>query len=316
MTFVFLLLAAADLPAVIDYEAPAECAPADVFKAEVQAQLTQAPRQARRFLVRIHRGNDFAGTLTTTSGAREIHAQSCAEVTSALAVIVAMAIPEMPVATESAAPPSTQPAAIVAEPSRPGLTWRLGARLQGFNQLFGSQEYYSSPSQIIGGALVGSVEPQWGRYRMLFELTVGLSLATFPGQPRTYHCPSEGCGPVPAVVASRATFLSLDAQVCPLDVALGHFGLAALACTRLGIVQQWVTEDFPYSESLNGTPVGGLTSMSNLAVQAGANVRLRWQSPWYVYAEAQVGLVVTSQSPPLSGSPLALDWGATLGTRL
>jgi hypothetical protein len=106
-----------------------------------------------------------------------------------------------------------------------------------------------------------------------------------------------------------------DLQICPLDLPFGRTGLSLLACTRAAGAINYYTHPSAYVDG----PIG------SSPFWLGGNARLRWQSPWLVYAEAQVGVVynltqgavATGTQNSLPGnSPGLLDLGGTLGLRI
>jgi hypothetical protein len=106
----------------LTYRAPAECPPEPAFVAAVGARGGRLDRpatggSARAFDVSItHGGSAYRGSLQVlgsdgASGAREVHAASCAEVVDGLAVVTAIALRAEP---EAATPPPPAPAAAAA----------------------------------------------------------------------------------------------------------------------------------------------------------------------------------------------------------
>src|SRR5580704_12036857 len=86
--------AAADDPVVVEYVAPPECASTEAFHALLAAQIARLPAVDRtwRFSVRIvHVDDAYVGRIQTETGTRELHAQTCDAVVSAIALVIAMA---------------------------------------------------------------------------------------------------------------------------------------------------------------------------------------------------------------------------------
>ena len=114
----------AELPAIVSYTAPAECATADAFQKLVATQVARErnPNRPWRFSVTIRRERDYTGTLKTEGGTRELRASSCDEVTAALATIIVMAQPQLSVAAPSSPPPLPAPRTPVAAPTASSVT--------------------------------------------------------------------------------------------------------------------------------------------------------------------------------------------------
>jgi hypothetical protein len=105
-SFVSLRAATAEdlVPVRVDYEARPGCPDADAFTREVlarapRARLAAPPERARALVVRIHGAeHTLEGSLVvrdvdgTTTAARSVHAHSCEELATALAVITAVVI--------------------------------------------------------------------------------------------------------------------------------------------------------------------------------------------------------------------------------
>ena len=97
-----------DLPVIVGYVAPPECAASGAFQALVTAEVSRVPNPDRpwRFSVSVrHDGDGFTGTLKTETAARELHASTCDEVTAALATMIATAQPQLPAPPPPAPPP-------------------------------------------------------------------------------------------------------------------------------------------------------------------------------------------------------------------
>lgn len=261
----------ADSPVVVAYTAPPECASAEAFHALLAAEISRTPNADRpwRFSITIRHEGDYVGTLETEMSTRELRAPTCDDVTAALALVIATAEPSLPPPPRSAPPPPPPPPApprAIAAPSavepdrgppptREKAAWRLGVRFQNWSK--------ENPLTTNGATVVASVEPVWGRYRMMLEAGVGVFYTQYLGTVWDATDPSE---PI------RAYWAVVDTQVCPLDVAVGKTGLSLLGCGRLGagMVQ---LKNYAGADPLMGW--------------AGAGGRLRWQSPWAFYVEAQ-----------------------------
>ncbi len=100
-----------ELPVIVSYAAPAECATADAFQQLVATQVARErnPDRPWRFAVTIRHERDYIGTLEIEGGTRELRASSCDEVTAALATIIAMAQPPLRAAPPPPAPPPPAP---------------------------------------------------------------------------------------------------------------------------------------------------------------------------------------------------------------
>jgi hypothetical protein len=289
------------LPVVIEYSAPAECASDDAFRALLEAQLARTPDAGRpwRFGVTIRRGQDYEGTLTFSSSERVLHAPTCDDLVAALTVVIAIATPpplppppvfvEEPHTLEPPLPPPpifvprmvAPPRDVVEPPPDTSTALRIGARFQDWTN--------NGEQSAFGGTFVGSLEPQWGRYRMMFELAAGIleTPLAFDTSP---------------ITTGSITWGVVDFQVCPLDLPLGSTGLSLLGCTRFAGAVTSTHE--PTSNQTGG------------AIFVGGGGRLRWQSPWHLYVEAHVNGLWGTQSSPLSGSPAWADYGATVGIQI
>ena len=113
-----------DLPVIVSYVAPADCATASTFEALVTAEVARAsnPDRPWRFSVSVrHDGDGFTGALKTEGAMRELHASTCDEVTAALATMIATAQAQLPAtpptpAVASPAPTSLPPPVIIPPP--------------------------------------------------------------------------------------------------------------------------------------------------------------------------------------------------------
>ena len=87
-----------ELPVIVTYVAPPECATASAFQVLVRVEVNRTPNPERpwRFSVAIRHEDDFVGSLKTEAGVREIRAATCDELTAALATIIAVAQPQLP----------------------------------------------------------------------------------------------------------------------------------------------------------------------------------------------------------------------------
>lgn len=279
-------------PIVIEYSAPPDCASDEAFEALVRSELAPHVR-SWRFVVTIHQEGDWVGTIATSTGTRELRAPTCDDVVAAAALVIATAAPEAPQEQPAPPPPVVRPppppppiARVALEPDRAAPAkssepaWRLGARAQEWTN--------GAWLHALGGGLTASVEPTWGRYRMMFELGIDVLESDFA---------SVEPGVMPATHA--ITWGALDFQACPLDVELGTTGLSILGCTRLAAA---VDRD-------NGASTGG-------AFFVGAGGRIRWQTPIKLFLELHGNGIYGTQSAPLYGSPAWLDVGASMGLRL
>ncbi len=283
--------ARADLPVIIEYSAPPECASTEAFDALVRAQLAPHVR-SWRFVVTVRRESDWVATIESSSTTRELHAASCDDVVAAAALVIATAAPEAPHdATPPPPPPlpppppeiapiriqGPDPDRVVPSPNAP--VWRLAARAQDWTNL--------AWLNALGGGLALSVEPKWSSYRMLLELGLDVLESDFSTPGETFP-------------RATLTWGVLDFQACPLDLALGKTGLSILGCARL-------------AGAVNRDSTAASTSG---AFFLGAGGRLRWQTPTPLFVEAHANGVYGTQSSPLSGSPAWLDLGASVGLRL
>lgn len=304
-----------ETPVVIEYVAPPECASTQAFHLLVTAQLARVPNPGRpwRFSVSIvHADDAYIGRLSTEGGTRMLHGGTCDEVAAALSLLIAMAAPELTRAPEAAppppppappppppppAPPPVNPPLLLQPPSfteRPHdavearttstTAWRLGLRFQDWSK----QNAYTTN----GVSLAGSLEPTWGHYHMLAEVSLGVFITPVSD-------PSAAINPQNAVTGTWAV---LETQVCPLDIPLGSTGLSILGCGRMGAALTQFS-NYRYISPLMGWVGGG--------------GRLRWQSPWRFYAEVHVSGVEVTQSAAWPEAEMGwLDVGATVGVRL
>ncbi len=154
-----------------------------------------------------------------------------------------------------------------------------------------------------------SVEPHWGRFAMMFEVSAGALWSYAPHLPLPNGVPRLNFA---VGQTFSAVLLSGAFQVCPLDLAFAHTGLNVLVCTKMA------TAINDNTSGQRGGPIVGSPFW------LGVNARLRWQSPWRFYAEARLGgsdNLVQGQSSmglpnSLPGSVIALDVGGTIGLRI
>ncbi|HEY1958800.1 MAG TPA: hypothetical protein VGH28_24465 [Polyangiaceae bacterium] len=285
--------ARAETPVVIEYSAPPECASDEAFEALVRSELAPHVR-AWRFVVTIRHddsGADWLATIGMSTATRELRAPTCDDVVAAAALVIATAAPEGPPVTSpppAPAPPPPpvaiasvrQPDRVAPAPQTSEPAWRVGARAQEWTN--------GAWLHALGGGLTASVEPTWGRYRMMFELGADVLESDFLSV-------EPGTTPAPHAL----TWGVLDFQACPLDVALGSTGLSILGCTRLAAAVDHDTS-------------GGTSG----AFFVGAGGRLRWQTPIKLFLELHGNGIYGTQSAPLYGSPAWLDIGASVGLRL
>jgi hypothetical protein len=299
--------ARATTPVVVEYTAPPECASSEAFHALLSAQLAQTsnPDRPWRFSVSIRHESDYVGVLRTETGSRELRAPTCDEVTAALSLVIAMAQPELPappppieqappppppmmIAPVAYAPPPRVEHDVVRAPEQKekSIGWRLGARI----------EHWDDGSQLAfeGAFLTVAAEIPWGFPKMHFELGVGAAYSS-----RVIAIDWMGTGNGGGTIAPMAVLLGLiDTQACPIDLPLGSTGIDVMGCARLS---------FGLTKGLlsNGDFGGG--------AWGGGGARLRWQSPWHLFVDAQFsGLYGT----PVNGIPAVMDFGGSVGFRI
>ena len=287
--------ASADQPVIVEYVAPSECASVEAFQALLAAQVARTPNADRtwRFAVSIvHADDAYIGRLKTESGERQIQAQTCDEVASALALVIAMATPPAPPPPPPppAPPPMARPIApaIVrfapvepdrAQPAQPTHDSSTSVRFG-----VGFQDWANDASQNAAGpTLTASIEPRWGWYRMMFELNGGLQAMPVNGY--------------------TITWTMIDFESCPIDLALGSSNVNLIACNSLAF-------------GIAGNPSNAPDPQPG-AIFFGGDARARWQSPWKFFAELHAGALISTQSGPWTvSSGWWLNAGAQIGISL
>jgi hypothetical protein len=280
-------------PVIVQYVAPPECGSNVAFQVLLKTEIARSPNPARpwRFSVRIVRQpGSYEGTLTTETGVRQVTANRCDDVTSAFAVIIAMAEPEPQLPPPPAPPPT--PAAVAPPPppvllpipqdqdpprgdEASPLEWRLGARALGSNHGSGT----------VGGFGFGSVELPWGFRKMMFEIGVG---ALSGGLGATSQASGSG----------MISYVVLDTQACLIDLPIAQTGLSVLGCLRLA-----------GASFKAGTQGGG-------AFWTGGGPRLRWQTPVRVFVEVNFDAMYGTVSSGEGNDAGWIDAGLSLGFRL
>ena len=289
-------LAPGEPPASLEYVAPTpDCVSNDAFLALVKAEIARFPSsdRDRRLSVRIvQQGGLYAGTLTTETGAvRTITAARCDDVTTALAVIIAVAEPPDAAPDRPASPADGHARVDLSRPnepdrerqgSEPELEWRVGAR--GF-----ASTHVGANEGALG---VVSLELPWGFDKMMFEVGAGMS---------------TGVGGTPWDV----TYLILDTQACLLDLLIRDSGLSVLGCLRLdGAEFRSVRVGGPAVFGVVAPTTGG-------AFWTGASARLRWQSPVRVFVEANIdGMYGTVSAGVVDDNPAWFALGLGVGLRI
>jgi hypothetical protein len=278
-------------PVIVEYVAPSECASSEAFHALLQAQVARNPNPDRgwRFSVMIRHEGDYVGTLKTERGVRELRAPTCDEVTSALALVIAMAEPELPAPPPPEPPPPppivrapppvlpSAPSIVVpdrAEPDPHAPQWRLGLRAEHWTD--GSQQ------ELDGAFATAGVEVPWGFPKMHFEVGAGAIYLSNTGNPQT----------------TGATLGMIDTQACPVDLPLGSTGIDVLACGRIVV---GISKGVHTNGDLGFVGWGG------------GGGRVRWQSPWRFYVEAHFDGLYGSR---IEGVPALMDFGGSVGFRI
>ncbi len=300
--------AAADDPVIVEYVAPDECASTEAFHALLAAQIARTPNPERtwRFSVRVvHADDAYIGRVTTETGTRELHARTCDEVVSALALVIAMATPPeapaaLPPPPAPPSPPPPPPVTTTIAPPRFAMVHVERDRIErksdsstAFRFGIGAQDWANTFS-IAGPTLTASIEPRWGWYRMMFEMNVGVQAMGVPfgtelqqGSPAGY----------------TITWTMLDFESCPIDIALGDSNVSLIACNSLAV-------------GIAGNPSNAPDPQPG-ALFFGGDGRVRWQSPWKFFAEAHVGALISTQSGPwASSNGLWMNIGAQVGLAL
>ncbi len=294
---------------MVAYAAPPECAQSAAFQELLSAEIARTPNPDRpwRFTVTIHHDGDYAGTLKTETGVRELRAPTCDEVTAALALVIAMAQPELPAPKPPVVTPVEPVVSAVVAP-RPVTTvlalhrpvehdareqapraesndqWRIGLRPQTW--MDGSQV------SLRGATLNASVEVPWGFPKMQLELGVG-----------ALYMPNGTSVSVVGVSSQVQTLTPvmlgvIDARACPIDLPLGASGLSVLGCGHFAAaVTKGVATNGDY-----GT-----------AGYIGGGGHLRWQSPWMVYVDAHFDGLYGGR---IEGVSALMDIGGSIGIRL
>jgi hypothetical protein len=288
--------AQSERPVILAYEAPPGCASLEAFQELLGTEIARAPNPDRpwRFSVRIQReGDTYEGTLTTESGVRTMTSARCDDLTSAFAVIVAVAdaggiSPPPPSPTPVAVPPLASPPRPAAPPPAPeaharSIEWRLGARP--FVWSHGPDDDYAGA--LIGGLGVVSVEVPGGLSRMMFELGIGAA-STFNA--------SSPTGPG----YSDINYVLVDTQACLLDVPVESTGLSVLGCLRLGVASY-------HSQRMMET--GG-------AYWLGPGLRLRWQSSFGLFLEAGAAGLIGTVTAGGANAPIWFEGAVSLGLKL
>lgn len=287
--------AAAEDPVIVEYVAPDECASTEAFHALLTAQIARTPNPERtwRFSVRVvHADDAYIGRVTTETGTRELHARTCDEVVSALALVIAMATPPEVPATLPPPPPEPPPpppppilAPIATPRPRFAMVHVERDRVEpkrdsstAFRFGIGAQDWANSFS-IAGPTLTASIEPRWGWYRMMFELNGGLQVMPLSGY--------------------DITWTMLDFESCPIDIALGDSNVSLIACNSLAV-------------GIAGNPRNAPDPQPG-ALFFGGDGRVRWQSPWKFFAEAHLGALISTQSGPWAASN---GWWMNLGAQV
>jgi hypothetical protein len=260
----------------------------------------------------VRRDGLYAGTLTTEADhVRTITATRCDDVTSALAVIIAVAEPsgpppeERPIPPAAAPPPPPTPVQLElpetneraldlgGKASR--LVWRLGAR--GFASTHPSWAYPN-----LGGMGVASLELPWGFRKMMFEVGAGMS----------QH---DGSAPLIGSDMSLPTSISyfiLDTQACLLDLPIENTGISVLGCLRLAGATFTTKGNFLLSPPHTTNPMDSRGG----AFWSGASARLRWQTSTRLFVEGNVDAMYGSVSGGEDNTPGWLGFGLGVGFQI
>ncbi len=308
LSFAALVSAQTELPVVIAYDAPPECASLEAFQKLLEAEIARAPNPSRpwRFSVKVRReGDTYVGMLSTETGVREVTAARCDDVLSAFAVIVAVAdASDVSPPSPAPAPPVpavSPPLPVVARLAPPAEThappphaveWRLGVRP--FLWSHGPDADYLGP--ILGTLGVVSLEVPGGFSKMMFELGVGAAWSLGVSSPDDASPATFPYGSVD--LTARINYLVLDSQACLVDLAVGQTGLSVLGCLRLG-----------FATYISELQTGG-------AWWTGPGVRLRWQSPFSLFLEAGAALVAGTTTAGAANAPTWAEGALGLGFQL
>jgi hypothetical protein len=285
--------ASADDPVIVEYVAPPECASVEAFRALLTAQIARMPNPDRtwRFSVRVvHADDAYVGRVTTETGTRELHAQTCDEVVSALALVIAMAAPTTtpptPPPPSSPPPPPTLPPP-PPPPAPPRAPFLLARPLPDrvieprssttFRLALGAQDWTTGSFSAAGPTVSASIEPRWSWYRMMFEMNLGLQFMPVENGTTTQL----------RVAAFTITWGMIDFESCPIDLMLGDSGVSLIACNSLAIGVAAYPQD---------------TISQPGALFFGGDARVRWQSPWKFFAEAHAGALISTQSGEWTGT--------------
>jgi hypothetical protein len=295
-------LAQGESPASLEYVAPTpDCMSNDAFQSLVKAEIARFPSSDRnpRLSVRIVQQDGlYAGTLTTETGAvRTITAARCDDVTTALAVIIAVAQPPNAAPTDPPSPAADGHAQVnLSQPNEPDRKrqgsasrseWRVGAR--GFASTRGASPYLGENAGALG---VVSLELPWGFDKMMFEVGAGMS-TEIGGSPED------------------VTYLILDTQACLLDLPIASTGLSVLGCLRLDGAEF-------RSSRVGGPAVFGVAppTTNGYAFWTGASARLRWQSPVRLFVEGNVDGMYGTVSAGEDNNPAWFAVGLGVGLRI
>ena len=284
-------------PVVVDYVAPSpECPSTEAFQAAITTQMARAVghEHPARLSVRIRpKSGGYEGTVTTERAVRTVAAARCEEVTAALALVIANATPFSPTTSsveqpaEPAPTPPAEPRPPVWRELPPKHRYREESRVEfRFAARADVNNHAGDGTPVTGGFGVASIELPWGFRKMMFEVAGGAMSSV----DRTYPL----------------SYVVLDTQACLIDVPLGATGLSLLGCLRVAGASYKSAYSFG---GVQGVENGG-------ALWTGGGGRLRWQTPWGLFLEAQVNGVYGTVSSGESTTPGWLDLGASAGFRL
>lgn len=260
--------------------------------------------------------DEYVGALTSDTGASSAHSCDCRDVAIEFARIIgggqadAQVAPPDPSEPEVPArpPPGESPPPL---PVKGPAVWRLGATLQTWSH---GANAYDGPGTATNAPAVGfmgglGVEVPGGFNKMMFEAALGVmgSSATAP------LTPCNGCSPgLPFPTTGdtvHLTYYVLDTQACLIDLPLGA-GFSALGCLRLALAT------FDYQNPGSSTVYPDQMSNSGGALWFGGGGRLRWQSPFRLFAEAHLNAVYGTVSSGENPNPAWADFGVQVGLRL